>query len=118
MQHRRFVFSPPVHVLTIISCNSVQQFGDQSQRSFPAQEGGSVFEDTDISDMLAGKAKEKAAGGGMSQASRWVCVEVVLESTTYRFNTKIDANDDDAHFIFEEWPEEARGDCCELWVPA
>lgn len=33
------------------------------QRSFPTQEGGSVFEDTDISKMLGGKAAKTASGG-------------------------------------------------------
>lgn len=40
----------------------------QQQRSFPTQEGGSVFEDTDISQMLAGKGKTTA--GAKSKAAR------------------------------------------------
>lgn len=80
----------------------VQQSGEQSQRSFPAQEGGSVFEDTNISDMLAGKAKAKAAGGG-NQASRWVASLVLHQSERYRsFKNNFISNDDDAHFCPEE----------------
>ncbi|CAM9301896.1 unnamed protein product [Hapterophycus canaliculatus] len=78
----------------------------KAQRSFPVQEGGSVFEDTDISDMLAGKAKAKAAGGGRSKASSCTNTRLMrdlsrlMRSDTEKLGFSLQLKDDDA---LDEW---------------
>ncbi|CAM9502792.1 unnamed protein product [Laminaria digitata] len=79
---------------------------DKAQRPYPSQEGGSVFEDTDISKILGGRASGGGGGGSKSQASSATNTRLMrdlsrlMRSDTEKLGFSLQLKNDDA---LNEW---------------
>ncbi|CAM9408912.1 unnamed protein product [Ectocarpus sp. 6 AP-2014] len=76
---------------------------EKAKRSFPTQEGGSVFEDTDISQMLSGKAKSGAGAKSKTASANTRLMRDLsrlMRSDTKKLGFSLQLKNDDA---LHEW---------------